>query len=96
MPINYSDVDGYTYQLEKIRYFMLLLDSEHEIEDTNYLWYLDENDELTLVYYYGTYQNVKVPKQIEGHTVRYIAATCYNYNQNILSITIPEGIMTIG
>lgn len=85
---------GLTYQLQKIKNFMLLI--EQEIEDTNYIWSLDENDDVTLLFYLGQYSNIKVPKQIEGHPVKYIAPSCYNYNTRLISVNIPDGIITIG
>lgn len=85
---------GLTYQLQKIKNFMLLI--EQEIEDTNYIWSLDENDDVTLLFYLGQYSNIKVPTQIEGHPVKYIAPSCYNYNTRLISVNIPDGIISIG
>lgn len=92
--INYDLSEGFTYQLQKIRNFMLLL--SNEIEDINYVWTLDDEGDVTLVYYLGQFTKIKVPTMIEGHPVKYIAATCYNYNTNIVSVNIPDGIVSIG
>jgi hypothetical protein len=92
--LNPLESSGFTYQLQKIRNFMLLI--EYEIEDTNYVWTLDDNGDVTLVYYLGKYPNIKVPTSIEGHPVKYIAPTCYNYDTLLVSVNIPEGIVSIG
>lgn len=81
-----------TYQFAKIQHFMLLIESE----DTNYIWTLDNDGYVTLIMYLGTNTKIKVPKKIEGHPVKYIECTCFNYNTTITSVTIPEGIVYIG
>ena len=83
---------GWTYQQEKIRFFMLL---EEEVEDTDYIWTLDSNNDVTLIYYIGDKRNVKVPTMMEGNPVKYISAVCYNGLDFIQSVTIPEGVITI-
>lgn len=92
--LNPMESAGFTYQLQKIRNFLLLISTE--VEDTNYVWTLDENNDVTLIYYLGKYPNIKVPTVIDGHPVKYIAPTCYNYNELLLSVNIPEGIISIG
>ena len=92
--LDYTQSAGFTYQLQKIKYFIVAI--QKEIEDTNYIWTLDDNGDVTLVYYLGLYKNIKVPIQIEGHPVKYIGEGCYSYNTNLVSVTIPEGIVTIG
>lgn len=81
-----------TYQFAKIQHFMLLM----ETEDTNYIWTLDDNGDVTLIFYLGKSSVIKIPRRIEGHPVKYIECTCFNYNTNITSVTIPEGIVYIG
>ena len=56
----------------------------------------DDEGDVTLVYYLGQFTKIKVPTMIEGHPVKYIAVTCYNYNNNIISVNIPDGIVSIG
>ena len=81
-----------TYMQEKTKFFMMLLSPA---KDTNYLYIVDENDYATLIRYLGNNTNIKVPKKIDGYIVKYIASTCYNYMENITSITIPDGIERI-
>lgn len=81
-----------TYQFAKIQHFLLLMESE----DTDYIWSVDEFGNATLILYYGTREKIKVPKKIGGYSVKYISCTCFNYNTNITSVTIPEGIIEIG
>lgn len=80
-----------TYQFAKIQHFLLLMESV----DTDYIWTVDEQGYATLILYYGTRSKIKVPKRIGGYPVKYIACTCFNYNLNIVSVTIPEGIIAI-
>lgn len=81
-----------TYKKEKLRFFMMLLAAP---EDTNYLYEVDENGYATLIRYLGNNTNVKTPRKIGGHTVKYISPICYSYNTNIRSIRIPNGIQVI-
>lgn len=83
---------GWTYQQEKIRYFMLL---KQEGEDTDYIWTLDGNNDVTLIYYTGRRTSIKVPTMMEGHPVKYISSICYDGLNFIQSVTIPEGVITI-
>lgn len=83
-----------TYKKEKLKFFMMLLKATEQV-DTNYLYTVDENNYATLIMYRGNNTVIKVPTIIDGYTVKYIAPTCFNYNTNITSITIPEGIETI-
>lgn len=82
------------YQQHKISMFLYLL-SQQAIEDTNYLYVVDSNNEATLILYRGNFSNIKVPQYIDGYKVTHIECTCYNYNKNIQSVIIPEGITTI-
>lgn len=84
---------GWTYQQEKIRYFMLLIS---EGEDTDYVWSIDANNDVTLIYYTGQRSNIIVPTMMEGNPVKYISAICYDGLDFIQSVTIPEGVTTIG
>ena len=82
-----------TYQQAKFKMFLNLLGG---VEDTNYLYIEDTNDNtLTLVMYLGNRTSIKVPKKIDGKTVTKIACTCFNYNTNITSVKIPEGVEVI-
>ena len=83
------------YQSIKLRYFMLL----RKPINREYVYYTDENNYATLVYYIGRRRDVKVPTRIgdnNEYIVKHIAPTCFCYNKNIRSVKIPEGIETIG
>lgn len=81
-----------TYQFAKVQHFLLLM----EAEDTDYIWQVDALGNATLILYYGTKTKIKVPRRIGGYRVRYIDCVCFSYNTNITSVTIPEGIISIG
>ena len=82
-----------TYQKAKFRMFLNLL--YEELEDTDYIWVADENDEVTLLLYLGTKTAIKVPKKIDEKPVTKIDCTCYTYNTDLISVIIPEGITII-
>lgn len=83
------------YEQYKIAMFLYLL-SQRIPEDTNYIYTVDSNNEATLVLYYGDSTKLRVPTIIDGYPVRHIACTCYNYNTQIETVIIPEGIVSIG
>jgi hypothetical protein len=83
------------YQSIKLRYFMLL----RKPINREYVYYTDENNYATLVYYIGRRRDVKVPTRIgdnNEYIVKHIAPTCFCFNKNIRSVKIPEGVETIG
>lgn len=84
-----------TYMQEKTKFFMMLIGGPPEPEDTNYLYIVDENDNAILVMYRGNNTVIKTPAEIDGHPVVGIMSTCYNYNTNITSITIRDGVEVI-
>lgn len=87
---------AYTYQNRKIQNFLLLV--SYDRVDKNYIYSVDGNNDATLILYQGTSTNVKVPSFMGEHDeypVKYIECTCFNYNTNIRSVTIPEGVVAI-
>ena len=88
-----EDNGALTYRDNKIIKFLLLCETEEE--DTDYYYTVDQQGYATLRWYYGNKINLKVPHYIDGHPVRYIDATCYNYNPNILSIEMDTNIVSI-
>lgn len=87
---------AYTYQNRKIQNFLLLI--SYDQVDKNYIYSVDDNNDATLILYRGTSTNVKVPSFIGEHDeyrVKYIECTCFNYNTNVRSVTIPEGVVAI-
>ena len=81
-----------TYQQQKIIYFLSM---KNEGKDTNYIWSADGNGDATLIYYTGQRRVIKVPTMIDGHPVKYIASTCYNNRDSIISVIMPDGIVSI-
>ncbi len=88
----------YSYQARKIRNFLLLIN--HVREDKDYV-YLIDNDEATLLMYYGDGVSIKTPQFIGGennsqYPVKHIAPTCFNYNTTVRSVEISDGVVSIG
>ena len=81
-----------TYQDTKKKFFMTLLSAT---DDTDYLYVVNADNSATLIRYLGDKTNVKTPRKIDGHTVKYISSICYNYNSGITSITIRDGVQVI-
>ena len=94
MAIRVDNLDNgaLTYQQNKIIKFLLLIEPV-EPEDTDYYYTVDQQGYATLRWYYGTRTELKVPHFIDGFPVRYIDATCYNYNPNITSIEMDTNIV---
>ena len=90
-----ADIISYidsTYQQKKKIMFLNLLSAE----DTNYIYTIDpDTNYASLIFYLGDNTSVTVPKKIGGATVKYIAPSCYNYNENIEKLKIPNGIIKI-
>lgn len=84
-----------TYQQAKFKMFLQLL--KGEIEDTNYLYIENSEDTstITLIRYLGKNASIKVPRRIDGKLVTKIACTCYAYNEKLVAVNIPEGIILI-
>lgn len=82
-----------SYQETKKKFFMMLLASEED--DTNYLYIVNADNSATLIRYLGSETEVKTPRKIDGHPVKYISSICYNYNSNITSIAIRNGVQVI-
>ena len=81
-----------TYQQQKINYFLLL---NEKAPDLDYIWSVDSNNEVTLIYYYGHKSVVKVPSMVENYPVKYISPVCYDGLTFITSVIIPEGVTVI-
>ena len=64
--------------------------------DLDYLYKVDNNDEITLLLYLGTAERVEVPSVGEDNKpVVRIAATCFDGAFNLQAVKIPEGIEVI-
>lgn len=59
--------------------------------------YLLENDgTATILSYTGWQQHLSVPAQLDGHPVSAIASKAFAYTDSLISITLPEGLHSIG
>lgn len=65
---------------------------ESPVEDFEYSL---ENDECTITKYLGSGPNVVIPSVIEGCPVRYIGSSAFEEDFNIVSVILPEGIISI-
>ena len=64
--------------------------------DLDYLYEVDNNDEITLLLYLGTAERVEVPSVGEDNKpVVRIAASCFDGAINLEAIKIPEGVEVI-
>ncbi len=64
--------------------------------DLDYLYEVDNNDEITLLLYLGSDERVEVPSVGEDNKpVVRIAATCFDGALNLEAVKIPEGIEVI-
>ena len=61
----------------------------------SYAFTLDENDEATLVEYYGEEENVTFPETLDGKTVVDISEDIFKNNNNIKELTIPDSFKKI-
>lgn len=73
-------------------FFPLLISQPKEIP---YLYYTNQNDNLTTSLYYGSSTSTNIPLVIENVTVDTIGTTTFCYDRNIETVTIPSGITTI-
>lgn len=62
--------------------------------DERYYYTLDENDNASLLYYYGDNTSINMPAELNGNAITKISDTCHSYD-GIASITIPDGVTEI-
>lgn len=71
--------------------FMMNVNSKLPFE----YYYSEENGNINLIYYYGNRTAVKVPNKKEKSFVKSLDAACFNSNQQITKVIIPNGIEAI-
>ena len=76
-----------------LRTFYHILISQHR--EIPYLYYVNQNDNLTTSLYYGSSTSTDIPLSIENVSVDTIGATTFCYDRDIDTVTIPSGITTI-
>ena len=73
-------------------FYPLLISQPKEIP---YLYYTNQNDNLTTSLYYGSSTSTNIPLSIQNVSVDTIGATTFCYDRDIETVTIPSGITTI-
>lgn len=66
------------------------------MDDPNFLYIIESNNEVTILNYNGNGNYVRVPKRIEGYPVTKIEATAFNYQENVQVVFLPNNIIQIG
>ena len=67
-----------------------------EVESGDFRGIILENGTVRIESYNGTATDVVIPSEIEGHKVTEIGGSTFNHNTTLISIIIPEGVVTIG
>ena len=68
----------------------------HGVTNNGIMWGLSNNNEITIVGYNGTSQNVLIPNAINGYSVRNIANSAFARNEYLANVQIQNGITSIG
>ena len=58
-------------------------------------FYKLENEEVELIYYYGTSKTIKVPSRYSGSNITSLEEACFNSNQQVVEVTIQDRIEAI-
>ena len=67
-----------------------------EFTSGDYVYTLDENGEATIVRYTGSADSLALPAELDGHSVTAVGVEAFYSNETLVSVTVPEGIRTIG
>lgn len=65
------------------------------IEDYQFIYFVEDNNKVQLVYYTGNEIDIRIPRRIGGGDVTSISDMCFNGNKNIESVIISNGITEI-
>lgn len=65
------------------------------IEDYQFIYYVEDNNEVQLVRYTGDGINIRTPRSIGGGNTTSIGSICFNGNEDIESVIINNGITEI-
>ena len=66
------------------------------IESGDYIYSILENDTAVLRNYLGTESNIIIPSTIDGLPVTILGNDLFSSNENIISVSIPQGIIEVG
>ena len=61
----------------------------------SYVYTLNDNNEASLVEYYGEEESITLPEKLDGKTVVGISEDIFQYNSNIKELTIPDNYKKI-
>ena len=61
----------------------------------DFIWVLEDNNEVTLLNYLGHDAKVIVPGRIERHNVTKVASTTFSYNEDVEEVKLPSKIKEI-
>ena len=59
-------------------------------------YWINEDNEVIISGYNGNESNLIIPDELDGYPVTEIGAYAFEYNENIVSVTIPDTVETIG
>ena len=65
------------------------------IEDYQFIYFVEDNNEVQLVRYIGDGINIRTPRSIGDGDTTSISSICFNGNENIESVIISNGITEI-
>lgn len=65
------------------------------IEDYQFIYFVEDNNEVQLVNYIGDGIDIRTPRRIGGGNTTSISDMCFNRNENIESVIINNGITEI-
>lgn len=70
--------------------------TSEEVTSGDYVYSLNEDGSAVIVRYEGTESDLQIPAELDGHPVAAIGMTAFKYNESLVSVTIPEGVLEIG
>lgn len=69
---------------------------KHGTTADGFMWYLTNDNKVTIISYTGTASNLTVPKSIGGYTVNIIHRDAFYSNKSLVNVTLPNTITIIG
>ena len=70
--------------------------SGREVESGNYTYTLQDDDTWMITGYKGQEATLVIPSELEGIAITAIGPSAFVSNNNIIDVTIPEGIVSLG
>ena len=69
-------------------------DVYYDLGNNNGLFYSISNEQVTITYTYST-GDIEIPAEIDGYTVTAIGYRAFHLREEMTSISLPEGLVTI-